>query len=90
MKRVPPPAFQPPASTAATHTFIIRIWQDRDGRTVSQPVWRGLVEQVGSDRHVYFFDFESLGRFIQEQTGIPIKKGRRALSALFKWMHHAE
>ena len=86
MKRETLPAMLPPL--ADTHTFIIRICQERDGSLSSQPPWRGVIEQVGSDRHVYFFNYEEIAHFIQEQTGIPLKQDRRWWQTVLAWIHH--
>ncbi len=83
-----PPARPAQTSYTDTHTFIIRIWQDGGGRKTSQPVWRGVIEQVGSDRHVYVFDGESITQFLQEQTGIPAHQDQGWLRGFLKWIRH--
>jgi hypothetical protein len=59
-----------------TQAFIIRIWHevlDDRGKIIA---WRGSIEQVGSNRRLYFQHWDEMIRFLQEQTGIDLK-GRR-------------
>lgn len=51
-----------------SHSFILRIWNDSIGARES--VWRGSIEEVGSDRKFYFSHFEDVVHFIQEQIGV--------------------
>ena len=56
------------------YAFVVRVWLEStygDGRV---PVWRGSIEQVGSDGRTYFSDLDGIGRYIQkqiEQEGLP-------------------
>ncbi len=57
-------------SKTQPNTFIIRIWDesiDEDG-IIGQ--WHGSIDHVGDDKHLYFCSFESIYKFICEQTGI--------------------
>jgi len=53
-----------------THSFIIRVWyeaQDSEGNIL---VWRGSIDHVGSNKRLYFHNFDGIVRFIQEQSGV--------------------
>ena len=53
-----------------THAFIVRIWYEPLDDAGARTTWRGSVEQVGSDRRIYFQALEELVYFIEERTGI--------------------
>jgi len=59
-----------------THSFIVRIWNAADAKSKDVSGWRGSIDYVGSDRRLYFYDLESIVRFIREQvavnTGMPV------------------
>lgn len=66
-----------------TQAFIVRIWheaEDEEGRPIA---WQGSVQQVGSDKRLYFQELDGILHFIQEQTGI---KARRGASKWRKWL----
>jgi hypothetical protein len=48
--------------------FIVRVWQEAENIKGSQAVWRGSIVHVGSHRQLYFYNLESIARFIREHT----------------------
>ncbi len=48
--------------------FIVRVWQEAENIKGGRDVWRGSIVHVGSNRQLYFFDLESIARFIRENT----------------------
>ena len=51
-----------------SYSFVVRVWLDgtlKDGR---EAVWRGSVEQVGSNCRAFFSDLDSLAQYIQKQV----------------------
>jgi hypothetical protein len=48
--------------------------------------WRGSIDYVGSGRRLYFYDMESIVRFIREQvsgnTGVPVPAKMTTLASL--------
>lgn len=57
-----------------TYAFIVRIWgeaTDDEGKAIQ---WRGSIDQVGSNKRLYFSDLEGVTRFIREQLeGTPAR-----------------
>ncbi len=53
------------------HAFIVRIWIDADTAETASPQWHGVIAQVGSQEHLYFFDLDSIKDYIQEHAGLP-------------------
>ena len=48
--------------------FIVRVWQEAENIKGSRAVWRGSIVHVGSNRQLYFYNLESIARFIKEHT----------------------
>jgi hypothetical protein len=48
--------------------FIVRVWQEAENIKDGRNVWRGSIVHVGSNRQLYFFDLNSIARFIRENT----------------------
>ena len=46
--------------------FIVRVWQEAENMKGSKDLWRGSIVHVGSNRQLYFYDLESIARFIRE------------------------
>ena len=53
-----------------THSFIVRIWNAADVKSKDRSDWRGSIDYVGSGRRLYFYDMESIVRFIREQVAV--------------------
>jgi hypothetical protein len=66
-----------------TQAFIVRIWHEALDDKGVPAVWRGSVQQVGSDRQFYFQELEGILRFIEEQTGV---EARRSTSKWRSWL----
>jgi hypothetical protein len=52
------------------YAFIVRIWceaVDERGRITA---WRGSIDEVGSDRRLYFQSLPRMNRFIRQQLGL--------------------
>ncbi len=64
-----------------TKSFILRIWIESEADQDNPNLWRGVVEQVGSRKRLYFQDLGRAILFIQEQAGI----GLRSASQRSKW-----
>jgi hypothetical protein len=89
MKSTKLTAAHPPLPLYAdTHTFIVRIWQERTGDSTDEEEWRGLITHVDSDRRQYFFDLSGIRHFIQEQTGIGCPSRLPWWRGLFSWMRN--
>ncbi len=54
----------------APHAFIVRIWIDAATTEAPASQWHGIIEQVGSQEHLYFSDLDSIKPYIQEHTGL--------------------
>jgi hypothetical protein len=69
-----------------THSFIVRIWNAADAKAKDSASWRGSIDEVGSGRRLYFYDLESIVRFIREQvavnTGMPVPARMPTLASL--------
>ena len=50
------------------HAFIVRIWDEAFDSDDTLSNWRGIIEYVGKDRRLYFYELQAIPRFIQEQT----------------------
>jgi hypothetical protein len=48
--------------------FIVRIWQEAENMKGRGDIWRGSIVHVGSNRQLYFYNLESIARFIRENT----------------------
>jgi hypothetical protein len=48
--------------------FIVRVWQEAENIKGNGAVWRGSIVHVGSNRQLYFYNLESIARFIKEHT----------------------
>jgi hypothetical protein len=55
--------------TEAT-SFIIRIWIDSAAENGEPPVWRGVIQQVGSLDKQHFHELSSVTQFIRERADI--------------------
>jgi putative component of toxin-antitoxin plasmid stabilization module len=43
-----------------THAFIVRIWVEHGLRKDAEPIWRGVIEHVGSGERAYFDKLEQI------------------------------
>jgi putative component of toxin-antitoxin plasmid stabilization module len=42
------------------HAFIVRIWMETRELKDAEPIWRGVLEHVGSGTRVYFDQLEQI------------------------------
>ena len=52
-----------------TKSFILRVWAEGNTGDENPSTWRGVVEQVGSPKRLYFQDLGRAFKFVHEQTG---------------------
>jgi len=57
-----------------THSFVLRIWEERCDKDGTGPLWRGSLEEVQRGTRIYFSTLPELCDHLQKQTGI---SGRR-------------
>jgi hypothetical protein len=51
-------------------SFIIRIWIDSAAENGDPPIWRGVIEQVGSVEKRHFHELQTVTQFIRERADI--------------------
>ncbi|HEY7066769.1 MAG TPA: hypothetical protein VII06_35205 [Chloroflexota bacterium] len=74
-----------------TYVFIVRLWNEPRQFANAPPEWRGSIQDVTSQKPVYFRRFDRMTRFIAEQTGAwpmeasPVTRCRRFLDRLRGW-----
>lgn len=80
-----------------THSFIVRIWQEKSDENsleavidpqLTQKNWRGWIEAVGSGHRLYFQDLQSALRFIQESAGIAKPAKNSWLRKIIRRLQH--
>ena len=56
------------------HAFIVRIWIEPRELKDAEPIWRGVIEDVGAEKPVYFDRFEKLSAYFDRfLEGIGVK-----------------
>lgn len=80
---------QPPR--ADCHAFVVRIWKesmDEQGKAI---IWHGSIDYVGGNRRLYFYNIDTMAKFILEQAEIrsrkPLDWARRLKAWLLKYAH---
>ena len=61
------------------HAFIVRIWMETRELRDAEPIWRGVIEHVGSGARVYFDQLEQIAVHVMpylEAMGIKVDKGK--------------
>jgi len=58
------------------YSFVVRLWRENSEGDRNLAIWRGSIEQVGSDGRIYFSDLDGITRIIQTQVGIPVAPSR--------------
>jgi hypothetical protein len=53
------------------HSFMIRIWLERDSLKNSRSEWRGWIDHVPSGKRRYFREFSEVSEFILACTSHP-------------------
>jgi hypothetical protein len=75
---------------ADTHTFIIRIWQEGSQECNGENNWRGIIDHVGYNQNLYFIEGDGIVRFIEEQTGIRLRRSVPWWRSLLARFRHAK
>ncbi len=53
-------------------SFIIRIWIDSAAENSEPPIWRGVIEQVGSTEKRHFQELQTVTQFIRERADLDL------------------
>ncbi len=51
-----------------SHTFVIRIWQERRDVSDAPPIWRGRVDDVRAGSRAYFTSLEQLMEYLSGRS----------------------
>jgi hypothetical protein len=51
-----------------THTFVVRIWQERHDLGESTPTWRARVDDIRTGSRTYFTSLEQLLHYLSGRT----------------------
>ena len=76
---------EPPAH--ASHAFIVRIWSEATDEDEQASGWRGSIQTVGSDSRLYFYDFNAIRRFIEENLHLTRARPRSWWRTLLHKLH---
>ena len=74
-------------STNNSHAFIVRIWSETVDRDEHGASWRGSIESVGSNRRLYFHDFNAIRRFIEESLHLSETRSHSWWQSLLHKLH---
>ena len=74
-----------------TKSFILRILVESESDEKEISKWRGVVEQVGSKRRLYFQDLGRAFKFVKEQAGIELNSvsNRPWWKSIIEWVRNA-
>lgn len=53
-----------------SHTFVVRIWEERRDLADATPTWRGRVDDVRTGSRRYFSTLDDLVRYMSGQSGM--------------------
>ena len=53
-----------------SHTFVVRIWEERRDLANAVPTWRGRVDNVRTGSRKYFTALEDLVTYLSSQSGM--------------------
>jgi hypothetical protein len=53
-----------------SHTYVIRIWQERRDVSDALPTWRGRVDDVRAGSRTYFTSLDQLMEYLSEHSGM--------------------
>jgi hypothetical protein len=53
------------------YSFVVRLWLEDTQDDRGPAIWRGSIEQVGSDRRIYFSGLDGITPIIQARVGVP-------------------
>ena len=55
-----------------SHTFVIRIWQERRDVSDAPPIWRGRVDDVRAGSRAYFTSLQQLMDYLSGRAAMDI------------------
>ena len=55
-----------------SHTFVVRIWEERRDLADAAPTWRGRVDDVRTGSRTYFSRLEDLVGYLSNQSGMVV------------------
>ena len=70
-----------------SHAYIVRIWSESTDEGGQASGWRGSIETVGSNRRLYFYDFNAIRRFIEESLHLSEGQPRSWWQSLLHKLH---
>ena len=53
-----------------SHTFVVRIWEERRDVEDAAPTWRGRVDDVRTGERRYFTRLEDLVAYLSQESGM--------------------
>ena len=53
-----------------SHTFVVRIWEERRDVADALPTWRGRVDDVRTGARRYFTTLDDLVAYLSQQSGM--------------------
>ncbi len=53
-----------------SHTFVVRIWEERRDLANATPTWRGRVDEVRTGSRRYFTTLEDLVSYLSSRSGM--------------------
>jgi hypothetical protein len=53
-----------------SHTFVVRIWEERRDVADAAPTWRGRVDDVRTGVRRYFTTLEDLVNYLSQESGM--------------------
>lgn len=57
-----------------SHTFVIKIWEERRDLAGSLPIWRGSVDDVQTGQRVYFSSLLQLSNYLRTWSGMAAER----------------
>ncbi len=66
------------------YSFIVRIWREGEDHPGDRAAWRGSIDDVSSNKRLYFNDLDGIRRFIEEQIGSLTQKSSLNWTRRFK------
>jgi hypothetical protein len=68
-----------------SHTYVIKIWEERRDLVGSRPIWRGSVDDVQTGQRVYFSSLLQLNDYLQSWSGMAADRPWQRLR--WPWRH---
>lgn len=64
------------------HSFVVRLWRERNGKGQAWSFWRGTIDHVGSETRHYFNELEGMIGFIRRR----IHRESGPENSLWQWI----